>query len=167
MTSLRPVWLYGWVFLYEPSGCEFESHWSHLSYWDIVPVLSKEVSGNFSDLIQNIQNTVTNIGWVKWLTSVTSMMAQSWPWDRQIADKKSLNVYEWQDKKFILENSLHTTDFTDFILEFIWKRVWCCQRTNSRQHQPISVNSIQQVINVIIIELIPGNFQLCQSINSK
>ena len=98
ITSLRPVWLCGWVFLYEPSGCEFESHWSHLSYWDIVPVLSKEVSGNFSDLIQNIQNTVTNIGWVKWLTSVTSMMAQSWPWGRQIADKKSLNVYVWQDK---------------------------------------------------------------------
>ena len=28
---------------------------------------------------------------------------------------------------------------------------------NSKQHQPISVNSIQPVINVIIIELIPGN----------
>ena len=50
ITSLRPVWLYGWVFLYELSGCEFQSHWSHLSYWNIVPVLSKEVSGNFSDL---------------------------------------------------------------------------------------------------------------------
>ena len=69
--------------------------------------------------------------------------------------------------KFILENSLHTADFTDFILEFIWKSVWCYQRINSKQHQSISVNSIQPVVNVIIIQLIPGNSQLCQSINSK
>ena len=47
---------------------------------------------------QNIQNTVTNTGWVKSLTSVTSMMLQSWPWDRQITNKRSLNVYVWQDK---------------------------------------------------------------------
>ena len=147
---------------------------------------------------------MTHIGWIKWLTSVTLMMAQSWPWDWQISDKKSLTVYVWQDKnthivasplwyvssltflllpnfstfrlkeivskkkkkknrkisskvKFILENSLHTADFTDFILEFIWKSVWCYQRINSKQHQPISVNSIQPVI-----ELIPDNFQLSE-----
>ena len=63
MTSLRLVWLYGWVFLYKPSSCEFESRWSHLSYWDVVPVLGKEVSGNFSDLPVKIDN-------IQWPTSV-------------------------------------------------------------------------------------------------
>ena len=28
---LRPVWLNGWVFVYERSGCGFESNFSHLS----------------------------------------------------------------------------------------------------------------------------------------
>ena len=65
ITSLKPVWLYAWVFLYKPSGCEFESHWSHLSYWYIVPVSSKEVSGNFSDLWVKIYI-------IQWRTSVES-----------------------------------------------------------------------------------------------
>ena len=82
-------------------------------------------------------------------------------------EKKKKNRKIVSKVKFILENSLDTADFTDFTLEFIWKSVWCYQRINSKQHQPISVNSIQPVINVIIIELIPSNFQLCQSINCK
>ena len=65
MTSLMPVRLYGWVFLYETSDCGFESHWSHLSYWDIVTVLSKEVSGSFSDLCVKIYK-------IQWLTFVES-----------------------------------------------------------------------------------------------
>ena len=48
--------------------------------------------------------------------------------------------------------------------KFSWKSVWCYQRINSKQHQTIWANSIQPVINVIVVA---GNFQLCQSINSK
>ena len=79
---------------------------------------------------------------------------------RKRKEKKKTNRKIVSKVKFILENSLHTADFTDFILEFIWKSVWCYQRINSKQHQPISVNSIQPVINVIIIELIPGNVRV-------
>ena len=28
----RPVWLNGWVFVYELSGCEFESRCCHLNF---------------------------------------------------------------------------------------------------------------------------------------
>ena len=44
--NIWPVWLNGWVFLYELSGCEFASHCSHLLhlylYTYIPPVSSKK-----------------------------------------------------------------------------------------------------------------------------
>ena len=32
LNEIRPVWLNGWVFLYELSGCGFESHCCHLNF---------------------------------------------------------------------------------------------------------------------------------------
>ena len=37
-----PVWLNGWVFVYELNGCGFESRCSHLKTSDFAPVSSKE-----------------------------------------------------------------------------------------------------------------------------
>ena len=108
MTFSRPVCLYGWVFLYLLSGCEFESRWSHLSYSDIVPVLSNEVSDNFSHLRIKIHKTqwLTLAEWGYHLDDGPKLaMGLFSGWWRKVghgADKqqlkKSLNVYVWHDK---------------------------------------------------------------------
>ena len=64
-----PLWgQFGYMFecsFMNRVAANFESRWCHLSYWNIVPILSKEVSGNFSDLQVQIYK-------IQWLTSVES-----------------------------------------------------------------------------------------------
>ena len=54
-----PVWLSGWVFIYEQSGCGFESSWSHLNF-RFGAFSEKELhwhSGNYRMLIHSETHT--------------------------------------------------------------------------------------------------------------
>ena len=83
-----PVWLNGWVFVYELSGCRFESRCSHLNFrchvcfeqgvpWHsgnyTVSIYSdartwhdKNIQSNFSFYAKNVMKTITNIALFIW-----------------------------------------------------------------------------------------------------
>ena len=60
-----PVWLNGWVFVYELSGCGFESSCSHLVSWHVIPSKCYAQGAMPKELFQYFFDKAPKISWIK------------------------------------------------------------------------------------------------------
>ena len=60
-----PVWLNGWVFVYELSGCGFESSCSHLVSWHVIPSKCYAQGATSKELFQYFFDKAPKISWIK------------------------------------------------------------------------------------------------------